>query len=491
MVVLKFGGTSVADGDGLARLVRIVSGESRPRLVVVSALATVTDTLIAIAQMAAEGRQQAAEAAVASLARRHLQLAAGMRDAGRRARCAAAVRRRLVDLRTLVRGAGLVRGASPALLDAIMAHGELLSSCIVAEALEDAGVAAAWVDSRAVLVTDGQPGCAEPDYAATSRLLREVIQPEFARGRAPVVGGFIGATAAGVTTTLGRGGSDWTASIMGACLGAEEIQIWTDVDGMLTADPRVLPSARLVPHLSFDEATELAQFGAKVLHPATIRPAVERDIPVRILNSRRPDGGGTWITRSTPIDRPAAAIASLPGLVLIQAGPRGAARNSTFLAHVFAVFEQLGVEPHVVTCSQGRVCAAVRAGEPVTAAAAALDPIAQVKVVPDVALVCVVGEQLTEDEAKVAAIVDAIRGVPIGLISRPAAGRHVAVVVPVSLMATAVARLHVKLFPVEHDGEFRIDGLRPEVTARALRMWGWEPWLSLEEPGGERAGVDQ
>src|SRR5919108_2355616 len=161
------------------------------------------------------------------------------------------------------------------------------------------------------MVTNGEHTCAAPLFAETTSALMAHVDPPLAAGRIPVMGGFVGATREGVTTTLGRGGSDYSAAIIGACLGAGEIQIWTDVDGMLTADPRVVPDPYVVPHLSFAEASELAYFGAKVLHPATIQPAVSRNIPVRILNSHRPTARGTPITADRPkASRPLTAIAS-------------------------------------------------------------------------------------------------------------------------------------------------------------------------------------
>ena len=181
----------------------------------------------------------------------------------------------------------MLQEVSPRWLDALAATGEILSSRIVAAALTSHELLATWVDARQAVVTDGEHTAAAPLFAETTAALMAHADPPLAAGRIPVIGGFVGATASGVTTTLGRGGSDYSAAIVGACLGAAEIQIWTDVDGMLTADPRIVTNPQVVPHLSFAEASELAYFGAKVLHPATIQPAVARNIPVRILNSHR------------------------------------------------------------------------------------------------------------------------------------------------------------------------------------------------------------
>src|SRR6476469_6545230 len=208
------------------------------------------------------------------------------------------------ELTELVKGLAVLGELTPRSVDAISSYGERLSSLIVTLAFRHFGMSAAHVDSRRVIVTDRRHTQAAPQFPETYRRLSETI-PALAETQVVVMVGFIGATEDGVTTTLGRGGSDFTASIVGAGIGAEEIQIWTDVDGMLTADPTILPGGHRVKTISFAEAAELAYFGAKVLHPATVMPAIEKNIPVLILNSRRPEVEGTKITaNSTPCRNP-------------------------------------------------------------------------------------------------------------------------------------------------------------------------------------------
>src|SRR5262245_54615728 len=217
------------------------------------------------------------------------------------------------ELTGLVHALAVLRDVSSRSLDAVLAVGELASSRIVAAALADCGIPSRWVDARRALVTDAEHAGAAPDMIETCERTRAEIAP-LIRSAVAVLGGFIGSTANGVTTTLGRGGSDYSAAIFGACLGVDEIQIWTDVDGMLTADPRIVQPPRVVPRLSFAEASELAYFGAKVLHPSTILPAVAKNIPVRILNSHRPDSPGTLITADAHPDAHLAAIACKRGV---------------------------------------------------------------------------------------------------------------------------------------------------------------------------------
>jgi aspartate kinase len=311
MVVMKFGGTSVADRAAIERLIAIVraqrqadaqqeGGDPRGPIVVVSALSGVTDRLLGVAAQAGAGDIDGARASLRDLHQRHLTVSEVVTDEERRSALLADLAAEFVELERVVSALGVLREVSPRWMDTIAAAGEILSSRIVAAALDAHGLPGAWVDARLVLVTDGEHQAAAPQFPETTVALMAHVDPVLAARGIPVVGGFVGATRDAVTTTLGRGGSDYSAAIIGACLGAGEIQIWTDVDGMLTSDPRVVNDPHVVPHISFAEAAELAYFGAKVLHPATIQPAVARNIPVRILNSRRANARGTLITAERP-----------------------------------------------------------------------------------------------------------------------------------------------------------------------------------------------
>ena len=301
-VIMKFGGTSVADAEAMSRVINIVR-DHRTRfphstlpVVVVSAMSKVTDRLVETGRLAGERQGEAAAQILEDLLARHLAVAASLVQGPAFHTLSEQLTHDVRGLQHDVRQWASGGEVSPAATDVILAMGELASSRIVAAAFVARGVPAAWVDARRVLVTDGEHTAAAPDTEATTIKARELVASRTAAGEVPVLGGFIGATATGETTTLGRGGSDYSAAIFGACLDVDEIQIWTDVDGMLTADPRVVSDPRLVPELSFNEASELAYFGAKVLHPSTILPAVAKNIPVRILNSRRPEVRGTMIT---------------------------------------------------------------------------------------------------------------------------------------------------------------------------------------------------
>jgi aspartate kinase len=280
MVVQKFGGTSVADPAAIKRLIEIVRAartrDGRGPAVVVSAMSGVTDGLLGLA--AAAGGSQLERSAVENAPDSrspHLRrpCAGDWSCAGR---LLGQIDAQIDELTDVIKALAVLREVSPRTLDVVAAAGELLSSRIVAAALACADVPAEWVDARQVIVTNTEHTRATPLGKETSARLRASVWPILERGHVPVLGGFIGATAAGHTSTLGRGGSDYSGALVGAGVDASEIQIWTDVDGMLSADPRVIKEARLVDRLSFAEAAELAYFGAKVLHPSTILPAVER-----------------------------------------------------------------------------------------------------------------------------------------------------------------------------------------------------------------------
>jgi aspartate kinase len=449
MVVQKFGGTSVADADAIRRLIEIVRSASlrdgRGPAVVVSAMSGVTDALLAIAASAGRGETAEALDRVAELRERHLRAAGELVPGG--GDVTGELTRQFDELEAIVRALMVLREVSPRTLDVIAAMGEHLSSLIVAAALDAAGVRSRWIDARRAIVTSDDHTQAVPITDETNAALAASVVPAVDAGYVPVLGGFVGATRDGHTTTLGRGGSDYSGALVGAGTGAREIQIWTDVDGMLTADPRVVDSPRLVPSLSFAEAAELAYFGAKVLHPSTILPAVERNIPVRILNSRRPDGPGTTITADpAPNGTPVAALASKRGVTVIDVTSSRMLMAYGFLRQVFEVFERFRTAVDVVTTSEVSVSVTVddrRHIEPITDALRALGEVA---VEPDMALLCAVGDRLRDEPEIGARVVAILEEVPLRMISQAASRRNITVVLRQADLPHAMQRLHEELF---------------------------------------------
>jgi aspartate kinase len=330
--------------------------------------------------------------------------------------------------------------------DEIVAMGELASSRIVAEAFAARHVPAVWVDSRTVLVTDDEHNAAVPDMPATFERMQRVVAPQRASGKVAVMGGFIGATATGVTTTLGRGGSDYSAAIFGACLDVDEIQIWTDVDGMLTADPRVVAQPRLVPQLSFLEASELAYFGAKVLHPSTILPAVAKNIPVRILNSRRPDIEGTMITADGRDHDGLTALACKRGVTVIDITSTRMLMAHGFLRRLFEVFERFKTPVDVVTTSEVSVSVTVDNPRRLDDIVLNLRSFAEVNVEREMAIVCLVGENLRGDTTLFGSAITSLGRIPLRLVSQAASRRNITFVLRDADVPAAMHQLHEQFF---------------------------------------------
>jgi len=478
MVVQKFGGTSVADPTAIRRLIEIVrtarARDARGPAVVVSAMSRVTDALLAIAAAGGADRLNEALPRVEELRERHLAAARDLVAGPAQVALLAQIGDHFDQLTGIVRALAVLREVSPRTLDVVASMGELLSSRLIAAALTSAGVPAEWVDARSVIVTNDEHTRATPLTDETYAAVRRVAGPILDSGRVPVLGGFIGATLEGHTSTLGRGGSDYSGALVGAGIGASEIQIWTDVDGMLTADPRIVKSPRLVSQLSFAEAAELAYFGAKVLHPSTILPAVEHNIPVRILNSSKPDGTGTLITanrsngsyeREEYYIQPAVEDGSG---VTRRAPPNGIGRLTGlaskrdvtviditssrmlmaygFLRRVFEVFERYRTAVDMVTTSEVSVSITVDDRRHLDAIVEAISEFSEVSVEREMALLCAVGDVLRDVPELAAKVVRVLEEVPLRMISQAASRRNITVVLRQVDLPYAMERLHEEFF---------------------------------------------
>jgi len=335
---------------------------------------------------------------------------------------------------------------TPDLIDSISAYGERMSSAIVTLAFLKAGMKAAHVDSRLVIITDSRHTQALPIYSRTYARLAEVIPPM--TGDAVVVmGGFIASSTDGDTTTLGRGGSDFTASIVGAGIGAEEIQIWTDVDGMLTCDPRILEGGHRVKTISFAEAAELAYFGAKVLHPFTVLPAIDKNIPVLILNSRRPEQEGTRIVSDrVHTKNPVKSIACKPNVTVMHVQSARMLMAYGFLRRIFEVFDRYRTPVDVVTTSEVSVSLTIDTVEHLEEITAELERIAEIRIEKGNATICLVGENVRETAGIAGRAFGALRDINIRMISQGASALNLTLVVGTSDLRQAVERLHEEFF---------------------------------------------
>jgi aspartate kinase len=448
VIVAKFGGTSVGDAAAIGRTAAIIGARlDRGPIVVVSAMSGVTNALLALANDAVDGRQTPALEAADRLRQRHLLEAGKLVDESQgSSELADEINRLFDELVSLTRALAVLGHATPRAMDAIVAMGELLSSRMVVATLTANGIPAALVDARDVIVTDNAHGRAVPQPEAIAIAARTAIAPLVARGEVPVLGGFIGATRSGITTTLGRGGSDYSASLIGAAVGAAAIEIWTDVDGMLTADPRVVSSARLIEQIRFDEASELASFGAKVLHPSTIAPAVRLGIPVHVLNSARPDRLGTRITGDAP-RRAVTAIAGKHNTSVVKLRSSRMLLAHGFLRAIFEVFERYRTSVDVVATSEVEVSLTVDDDERLDAVLADLAALAEVSVERSRGIVAIVGAGLSDDTHSIARAMSALADIRVHMLSLSSTGINLTVIVAEADVAKAMRQLHAEFFP--------------------------------------------
>src|ERR1700678_2744665 len=448
MIVMKFGGTSVQDAKAIERVAAIVKERDAQRpVVVVSAMARVTDTLLTMARAAGAGERKTALKLCRSLQERHYNTASELLGTALFTNFHSELGAEFESLDELLRGISAVGEITPRTTDHVPAFGEILSSKLVAAAFSALGLNGAFVDAREVLVTDSNYMEAAPQQEETNQRLQSKVQPLLDAGQVPVMGGFIGANRAGITTTIGRGGSDFSAAIFGAGLGAERIEIWTDVDGILTTDPRICPDARRIKVISFDEAAELAYFGAKVLHPATVLPAVQKNIPVYVLNSLNPTCEGTKIIARAPRCKNIfKAIALKKKITLVEvASPRRLLVHG-YLKSIFEAFDQHNVAVDVVSTSEVSVSVTAETNEAIPALAADLAKIADVKYEGRKAIVCLVGENLRDTAGIAAKVFGILEDVKIRMISQGASEINLTFVIEEDDAAEVVRRLHHAFF---------------------------------------------
>lgn len=457
MIVMKFGGTSVQDAAAIDRAAEIVSGRvERAPVVVVSAMAGVTEALLRVAQGARERRLDEASACINELRVRHLATARELLGQSPESSLDAVereVQTQFAELDNLARSVATLGELTARSQDAIVSFGERLSTVIVTEAFRARGIPAELADSRDFIITDDRFTRAAPDMRETARRTRDALDPIIKSGGVPVAQGFIGSTADGVTTTIGRGGSDYSAALIGAALGAEAIEIWTDVDGLMTVDPRVVPGARRIRVISFAEASELSYFGAKVLHPSTVLPAVELEIPVHIYNTHNPACEGTLIV-ATP--RPSRnlikSIAFKRGVTIVNVTSTRMLMAYGFLRTIFDVFDRHQTSVDVVTTSEVSVSMTLDNTDRLEAIKRDLSGIGEVTVEREKAIVCVVGDNLKFTPGVAARLFQAIENTNVNMISQGASEINLTFVIDESEVDRVVRRLHDEFF-AEVDAE--------------------------------------
>ena len=471
VVVMKFGGTSVEDAVAIDRTARIVAtrrAKGEQPIVVVSAMAKVTDMLLAAGTAAGRGDKNGALALSARLRHRHLEVAGRLLQNDRYCPLAIIIEKEFDSLEEVLRGLAAVGELTARTTDLVASFGERLSSRMVAEAFAERGLDGVHVDARTCIVTDTQHGRAVPNDDLIEQKLQAIVLPLATSAKTVVMGGFIGSTPEGVTTTLGRGGSDFTAALVGGGLDAVAIEIWTDVNGIMTTDPRICPDALRVKNISFEEAAELAYFGAKVLHPATILPAVKKNIPVLVLNSRNPENEGTRITSLAPPCRsPFKSIAAKRKLTIIDVVASRMLMSHGYLKAIFDVFDKHKCPVDMVSTSEVSVSLTVDSNDRLPAIAAELSALADVKYEGRKALICLVGQNIRGQNGIAAQVFSAIKHVNVRMISQGASEINMSFMIDEDDADEAVRSLHKAFFADPDPDVFDVAARTAQIEAAA------------------------
>ena len=449
MIVMKFGGTSVENSDAIRRLIEIVGTEiPRKPIVFVSACAGVTNQLLKIAGLSAEGKKDEANDLISSVRTKHEELVEELVSSELpRNYLKGKISVYAHELKNLSQAISVLGEVTNRSRDAIASYGERLSSMIIAQALEDSAVKSALVDAREFMITNDNYTKAAPVFPVVEEKAKKTLLPRVLDGYVVVTQGFIGSSEKGITTTIGRGGSDYSAAIIGSLLNAEEIQIWTDVDGVLTADPSIVPEARRIKKMSFNEASELAYFGARVLHPMTILPAIEKNIPVYVRNSRNPAYHGTLITKGVDAEECVAkSIVYKERITLLNLVSSRMFLAHDFLEAVFAVFNKYKTIAHAVATSEVSVSVAIDDTSSLEEMKKEFSEFAEVSDSSGKAIVCVVGDNIRHSPGIVGKIFSALDEIRINMISQGASEINLGFVVDEADLERAVRLLHTELF---------------------------------------------
>jgi aspartate kinase len=450
MIVMKFGGTSLEDAAAIANACSIIiSRIQRQPAVVLSAAAGITNALIRCAELAALGKRVEAEAVLREkIIERHYTIIANLIKSLREQDLL--IRQFKIydeELRSLIYGISITGDLSPRVLDFVMSYGERMASAIVTEALRENNIRAELLDARRCIVTNSAFGKAEPLFPATQQACENIIRPRTEKGIVPILAGFIGANEQNVTTTLGRGGSDYSAAIIGTVMNADDIEIWTDVDGMLTADPNIVPGALRIKEISFREASELAYFGAKVLHPSTLLPAIEKDVPVHILNSHRPQLAGTLIKgQIEPGNIPVKSISYKRGITILNITSTRMLGSHGFMKKIFDIFNEHQTSVDLVTTSEVSISLSIEHAHDLDALIEELQRYGELSVLRDKAIICIVGERLKTEHGIAARIFSRLKDIQIDMISHGASEINITCVIDEVRVPEAVMELHHEFF---------------------------------------------
>lgn len=449
MIVLKFGGTSVRDGEWINKALEITKNQlHRAPLVVASAMGKTTDRLQEIAHLAEKGKREKAEDIIQTLKDSHCSVASGFLSENNLTSCLSALEILFTRLKSITKGLSLLRECTPRSNDAILSFGELLSTTIIAHRARETGIKTTFADSREFIKTDDQFTRAQVLEDLTNSLIREKIKPE--KGKLTVVQGFIASTGDDVTTTLGRGGSDYTASIIAAALDAEEIQIWTDVDGIMSSDPGIIPNAATVPVISYKEAAELAYFGARVIHPSTIQPAINTKIPVLVKNTGNPEAEGTRIVPDQQVKQQKEelpkALAFKKGITVINITSYRMLLAYGFLRRIFEIFEKYNTSVDIISTSEVSVSMTIDNTTHLDSIEEKLKKIGSIIIEDNMSIICLVGQGLWKNPLVISKVFKNLDSIPVRMISLGASDTNLSFVVPDRQAENTIKSLHNTFF---------------------------------------------
>jgi len=444
MIVLKFGGTSVENAVRIDRILDIAESQlDRAPVLVSSAMGKTTNRIEEIITLAVDGQREEAYRLTGEIRDHHLNTAKEFLTGDNLEEAYAAVTELICQFSSLVKGLSLLHECSPRSRDALLSFGELLSTRLIAARALERGIETELLDSRDFVITDENFNAARPISALTDRAVRDKVFP--GPLKLIITQGFISSTEKGVTTTLGRGGSDYSATIIGSALSAQEVQIWTDVDGIMTSDPRFIEGAKTIDSITYSEAGELAFFGAKVVHPATIQPAVRQQIPVLVKNSHNPQAPGTAILPSVN-DRGVKAITGKRDITVVSIASSNMLNAYGFLKNIFTIFDKYKTPVDLISTSEVSVSMTIENIENVESIVAELEDMGTVTVESNKSIICLVGQELWKDSVFVSRVFGSLNGTPIRMISLGASDTNLSIVVPEEKLNETIQSLHNEFF---------------------------------------------
>ncbi len=441
MIVLKFGGTSVRNSEWIDKALNIAKSQVKNGAVLIaSAMGKTTDKLQEIADLAGAGKKDEAKKIVEIIKNEHTTV---VDNYGSYNECKNIINTLAEELNSIVTGLSLLKERTDRSNDLILSFGERLSTLIISYRAKDLGISTELLDSRDFIKTDSNFSQAALLEDLTYKLINEKIK--IRSSMLYIAQGFIGSTEYGITTTLGRGGSDYTATIIGSALGAEEVQIWTDVSGIMTSDPNLISKAATIPFISYREAAELAYFGARVIHPSTIQPAINKEIPVCVRNTGNPDTSGTKIISSVPLEGPK-AIAFKKGITVINISSGRMLLAYGFLRKIFEIFDNFKTSVDLVATSEVTVSITIDDTSSIDNIVKELEKIGTVNIEKDKCVICIVGQDLWKQSKFITEVFRTLQSIPIRMISLGSSDTNLSLVVPQNVAEDAVKKLHTEFF---------------------------------------------